>query len=121
MISSKDLEKVWFLYQTEGAPKGISINSFCLQRGVPYNEFEKWFRKTHQSVAPVEVTGIPEVETPTDGNTASSALTTRPTPASHPKGGILVTIKTRDGLQVSKGGLDYEGLKLLVERLEGLC
>ena len=121
MISSKDLEKVWFLYQTEGDPKGISINSFCLQRGVPYNEFEKWFRKTHQSVAPVEVTGIPEVETPTDGNTASSALTTRPTPAFHSKGGILVTIKTRDGLQVSKGGLDYEGLKLLVERLEGLC
>lgn len=121
MISSKDLEKVWFLYQTEGAPKGISINRFCLQRGVSYNEFEKWFRKTHRSVVPVEVTGIPEVETPTGGNTASMALPTRPTQSSPPKGGILVTIKTHDGLQVSKGGLDYEGLKLLVERLEGLC
>ncbi len=31
MISCKDLEKVYFLYQTEGAPKGISIDSFCLQ------------------------------------------------------------------------------------------
>ena len=121
MISSKDLEKVWFLYQTEGAPKGISINSFCLQRGVPYNEFEKWFRKTHQSVVPVEVTGMPEVETPTGGNTSSLVLATRSIQPPHSKGGILVTIKTRDGLQVSKGGLDYEGLKLLVERLEGLC
>ena len=121
MISSKDFEKVWFLYQTDGAPKGISINSFCLQRGVPYNEFEKWFRKTHRSVAPVEVTGMPEVGTLTDGNAASSALGTHPTQTSHSKGGILVRIKTRDGLQVSKGGLDYEGLKLLVERLEGLC
>ena len=120
MISSKDLEKVWFLYQTEGAPKGISINSFCLQRGIPYNEFDNWFRKTHQSMAPVEVTGIPEVEAPAEVNTASLSLTRRPT-ASHPKGGILVTIKTCDGLQVTKGGLDYEGLKLLVERLEGLC
>lgn len=45
MIGSKDLEKVWFFYQTEGAPKGMSINSFCLQRGVPYNEFDKWFKK----------------------------------------------------------------------------
>jgi hypothetical protein len=120
MISSKDLEKVWFLYQTEGAPKGISINSICLQRGVPYNEFDKWFRKTHRSLAPVEVTGMPEVETPAEVNTASQSLTRHPT-ASHPKGGILVTIKTRDGLQVVKDGLDYEGLKLLVERLEGLC
>lgn len=41
MISSKDLERLWFLYQTEDVPKGISINSSCLQRGVPYNEFNK--------------------------------------------------------------------------------
>ena len=41
MISSKDFEKLWFLYQTEGAPSGVSINSFCMQRGVPYNEFSK--------------------------------------------------------------------------------
>ena len=121
MISSKDLEKVWFLYQTEGAPKWISINSFCLQRGVPYNEFDKWLWKTHQSVSHVEVTGIPEAETPAEVNTANLSLTRRPTQASHPKGGILMTIKTYDGLQVTKGGLDYEGLKLLVERLEGLC
>lgn len=59
---------MWFLYQTEGVPKGISINSFYLQCGVPYNEFDKWFRKTHQSVAPFEVSGIPEVETPASAN-----------------------------------------------------
>lgn len=48
----------------------------------------------------------------------------KPTPAPQQpaaKGGILVTIKTRDGLQIQKSGLDYQGLKLLVERLEGLC
>lgn len=31
MISSKDFEKLWFLYQTEGASSGVSINSFCMQ------------------------------------------------------------------------------------------
>ena len=74
MYSASDFEKLWFLYKTEGEPKGMSINSFCLQRGVPYNEFDKWFKKTHRSVAPVEVTGIPEVETPTDGNIIESPL-----------------------------------------------
>lgn len=104
-----------------GCSQGHECKQFCLQRGVSYNEFDKWFKKTHRSVTPVEVTGVPEVETPKDGNTASLALTTHSPQASHSKGGILVTIKTRDGLQISKGGLDYEGLKLQVERLEGLC
>lgn len=45
MISSKDFERLWFLYQTEGAPSGISINRFCMQRGVPYNEFDKWIER----------------------------------------------------------------------------
>ncbi len=30
MYSSSDFEKLWFLYKSEGEPKGISINSFCL-------------------------------------------------------------------------------------------
>ena len=51
-----------------GSPKGDKHKQFLFATGVPYNEFDKWFKKTHRSVAPVEVTGIPEVETPTDGN-----------------------------------------------------
>ena len=53
MFSSKDFEKLWFLYQTEGVPEEESINSFCEKNGVPYEEFDKWFRKTHQSVGRV--------------------------------------------------------------------
>ncbi len=36
-------------------------------------------------------------------------------------GNILVTIQTRDGLNIRKSNLDYRGLKALVEKLEGLC
>ena len=36
-------------------------------------------------------------------------------------GGIQVFIRTRDGLQVQKKGLTYQGLVKLVEKLEGLC
>ena len=28
MYSASDFEKLWFLYKTEGEPKGISLNSF---------------------------------------------------------------------------------------------
>lgn len=34
---------------------------------------------------------------------------------------ILVTIQTRDSLNIRKSKLDYRGLKELVEKLEGLC
>ena len=37
------------------------------------------------------------------------------------KGGIQVFIRTCDGLQIQKKGLNYQGLVSLVEKLEGLC
>lgn len=33
------IEKVWFLYKAEGEPKGIPINSFCVNQGVLYSQF----------------------------------------------------------------------------------
>ncbi len=30
MFREKDVERLWFLYKTEGESKGISINSFCI-------------------------------------------------------------------------------------------
>ena len=37
------------------------------------------------------------------------------------KGGIQFFIRTCDGLQIQKKGLNYQGLVSLVEKLEGLC
>lgn len=121
MISNTDLEKAWFLYKTEALPKGMSINDFCLNKGIPYHEFEKWYKKTHRTVAPVEIVGMPEPErhegTIGKSKTGKESKQTKMSG----KGDLLVTIKSRRGLCLSQGGLDYEGLKLLVERLEGLC
>ena len=50
MYSSSDFEKLCFLYKTEGEPKGISINSFCLTQGVPYRDFNTWFVKTRKKI-----------------------------------------------------------------------
>lgn len=30
MYSESDSEKLWFIYKTQGEPKGVSINKFCM-------------------------------------------------------------------------------------------
>lgn len=45
MYSSEDLERLYFQYQTEAKPKGISIEQFCSRNKVPYNIFYKCWRK----------------------------------------------------------------------------
>jgi len=60
MISNSDFEKAWFLYKTEYEPQNISINDFCFRKGLPYKEFNKWFRNTHKQVVPLEVEGAPD-------------------------------------------------------------
>ena len=39
MCSCEDCEKLWFFYKLEGEPKGVSIEQFCIQQGVPYQVF----------------------------------------------------------------------------------
>ena len=119
MYSSKDLERLWFLYKTEGEPKGISINSFCVTNNVPYTVFYDWYKKTQKKAVPVEVVGVPtatEHEEPSQAPVRDDAK-----PSTKSRGSIMVTIKTHEGLCIQKKGLDYQGLKTLVEKLEGLC
>ena len=83
-------------------------------------EFYDWFKKTQKKVVPVEVEGIPE-ELIQAGNEEQDVTKGKPKRTSPHKGSIMVTIRTREGLCIQKKGLDYQGLKTLVEKLEGLC
>ena len=113
MYSNSDFEKVWFLYKTEGEPKGISINSFCVSQGVPYNQFNDWFRKTHKKIVPVQIDGLPSRD--------EEPVTEDSPKDNKEKGHIMLIIQSRDGLQIKKKNLSYPELKQLVEKLEGLC
>ncbi|MDM8257186.1 hypothetical protein [Phocaeicola barnesiae] len=119
MCSESDFEKLWFMYKTQGEPKGVSINKFCVINNVPYKAFNDWFRKTQKRVVPVVIEGAP-VQPVSDepANTEKPVSNPAATPC---KGTIQVTIKTHEGLCIQKKGLDYQGLKILVEKLEGLC
>ena len=120
MFSKKDFERLWLLYKTEGEPKGVSINSFCISNNIPYTAFYDWFKKTQKKVVPVEVEGIPEELVQSD-NAHKDVTKEKTKPTTPHNGSIMVTIRTREGLCIQKEGLDYQGLKTLVEKLEGLC
>ena len=124
MYSSSDFEKVWFLYKTEGEPKGISINAFCRIQGVPYTQFYDWFRRTRQPIVPVEVEGAPELEDEVERNEPQKEAQKRNDSKSEQQDnqhGIRVIIQSRSGLQIRKSNLTYNELKTLVEKLKGLC
>ena len=53
MCSSEDCEKLWFFDKLEGEPKGVSIEQFCIQQGVPYQVFNKWFRDRKKRKRPL--------------------------------------------------------------------
>ena len=118
MISHSDFEKLWILYKTEGEPKGVSINAFCVSRGVNYREFNKWYYKMHKAIVPLEIEDAPvsgtQVTVEPSDEEANQDLQLK-------KGGIQVLIRTSDGLQIQKRGLTYQSLVSLVEKLEGLC
>ena len=102
MFSSKDFEKCWFLYQSEGLPYNLSIEEFCLKQGVPVNEFNKWFRDTHKRIHPIQVSGVPTSETKQGASEdqAPSKESVR----------IAVTICMSNGLFVKRKNLSYESL-----------
>ena len=113
MFSSKDFEKCWFLYQSEGLPHDMSIEQFCIKQGVPVNEFNKWYRDTHKRIHPIQVDGAPALESKEGApeDQTDSKETVR----------IAVTICMSNGVFIKRKNLSCESLRKFVEKLEGLC
>ncbi len=113
MFSSKDFEKCWFFYQSEGLPLKMSIEEFCLKQGVPFNEFNKWYRDTHKRIHPIQVEGVPVSGSKgdsSDGEIPAKELVR-----------IAITICMSNGVFVKRRNLSYERLREFVEKLEVLC
>lgn len=58
MLSSEDLERFYFQYQTEAVPLGMSVQTFCLRNNVPYNIFTM-VQGYPQKIVEVQVDGVP--------------------------------------------------------------
>lgn len=118
MYSSQDLEKLWFLYKLEGQPKNLSIEQYCLQQGVPYPVFNKWFSSHKKLIVPVEIIGMQR--NPQDESSPGSGSVPAKESIS-PSAVQAVMISLASGVQISRNGLSYQELRELVEKLEVLC
>ncbi|CDD96896.1 putative uncharacterized protein [Bacteroides intestinalis CAG:315] len=124
MYSYNDFERLFLRYKFEGLPAGVSIEKFCMSNKVPYNLFEKWYKDTRKKIIPVQVFDGPSTE-------AGMEEKSSPLPDRNPEVGtrlpsptalrILLDIRMSNGVHISQKNLSYEGLKSLVEKLEGLC
>ncbi|EOA59146.1 hypothetical protein HMPREF1214_00797, partial [Bacteroides sp. HPS0048] len=45
MNMSEFYSEFLFRYQTDAAPRHISINAYCISEGIEYRNFIKWYRE----------------------------------------------------------------------------
>lgn len=115
MYSSNDFERLFIRYKAEALPRGESILSFCNRNNVPYNLFEKWYKDTRHKLVSVQVEGRPSAEqsvmeeAPSDPKLMLDSVR------------IMVDIRMTNGIHIQQRGLDFDGLKRLVGKLEVLC
>lgn len=103
MYSSEDFEKLWFLYKLEGQSKNVSLESFCLQQGVSYRLFYKWFSSRKKTIVPVEVVGLPADQLPLEDVNQESSCQDIVLASSIQ----TVLICLSNGVQISKSNLSY--------------
>lgn len=136
MLSSEDLERFYFQYQTEAVPLGMSVQTFCLRNNVPYNIFHKWNKDTRKKIVEVQVDGVPSGppsesvpsspsgETPVKKDSPSPRAVHRhrkpKVPGALPVR-ISVELTLSNGLHILQKDLDYPGLYRLIQKLEVLC
>ena len=61
-VNSKDIESLWKQYSEKGAKKGISVVLFFESNGVPYNSFEKWYKKKYSNTGIMQCAGIKTIK-----------------------------------------------------------
>ena len=119
MASSNDFEKIWECYQDVVKTKDISIVDYCQRNGIVYSQFQRWYKK-HVSGVNIVPVSVPDFQT------ESSMISEDPIPSQHLSGHVsakvkYVNIEFSNGLKVFQKCIDYEHLKMLVEKLEALC
>ena len=121
------MERLYLEYQSEWLPCGMSIQAYCSKNNVPFKVMDQFIRQIYKKVVEVRVDGRPSEE----GNAPSSSPS--PSSSSSPSasvvaesvrkcpGRISVSIRFGNGTEVIRRGLDYEGLKSFVGKLDALC
>ena len=115
-------------YQSEWVPRGMTLRAYCTRNNVPLKVMENFIKGIHKRIVEVDVTGKPAEEdpqsevssivTPSEQQQSSAKATNS---IRHEDNRISVVVRFGNGTEVSRRGLDYTGLKQLIEKLEVLC
>ena len=117
MYSNNDFERFFIRYKAEAISGKESIQTFCLKNKVPYNLFEKWYKDTRHKLVSVQVKGQPQEQEVQETVPGKGPMPLSTQSVVH----IFVDIHISNGIHIRQGNLSYEGLKRLVEKVEGLC
>ena len=119
-VNSKDIEALWKQYSEEGAKRGISVVQFFESNGVPYNSFEKWYKKKYSSNGIVDcvVSGSPDatIQVPGSEKAESNRLERR-----NDVYVSYVNIGLSNGIKVEHHRLSYGELVCFINKLQSLC
>ena len=123
MYSSEDLERFYLAYQSEWVTRGMTLQTYCSRNNVHYKVMENYSRNIQKKIVEVKVVGRPTEEPRQSVSTSPSSVQQQSEQSfkRESKRRISVAIRFGDGTEVSRKGLDYVGLKLLIEKLEVLC
>ena len=122
MYSSEDLERFYLEYQSEWVPRGMTLQAYCSRNNVPYKVMENYSRNIQKKIVEVKVVGRPTEDPQQSVSTSPSSIQPQSEQSfKRESKRISVAIRFGDGTEVSRKGLDYVGLKLLIEKLEVLC
>lgn len=124
MNMSEFYSEFLFRYQTDAAPRKISINAYCISEGVEYRNFIKWYRDNKKRLresemeeirlSPLTVTGIPSEGVPLSKTIASISSVAETNVVSF-------HLKLSNGIEINKENANLEGLTRLLQSLNALC
>lgn len=125
MNKSEFYSEFLFRYQTDGAPRKISINAYCISEGVEYRNFIKWYRDNKKRlretemeeirVSPLTVTGVPSA-------CVSSAVVLTPKEyGAEDTNVVSFHLKLRNGIEINKENANLDSLTCLLQSLRSLC
>ena len=120
MASSKDFEKIWESYQEVVQTKDVSIVDYCQRNGIVYSQFQRWYKKHVSGVSIVPVSDL-EIQQESVDTVQKDSEPIRQATGYVKTRVSYVNIEFSNGLKVCQKSIDYEQLKMLVEKLEVLC
>jgi hypothetical protein len=122
MNKSEFYSEFLFRYQTEGAPRKLSINTFCLREGIEYSNFIRWYRENKKRMREAE---IEEIRVSPIHIVDSGCESSLPLSSSSVDTGILNVLsfhlKLDNGIEITKENANLSSITALLQSLSKLC